>query len=465
MKEKLVPSRWIEEEGYRLDCGPYVSGAIEAELLLQGLAAEKADLGRVTLDLVNAGRIKRLWVSEPESGVRFLSSTDILDADLRFLSLISKRAVKENPKLTIRAGWTLLTRAGTVGRMAFARAEMDGLACSEDVLRVIPDPQRIRPGYLYAFLCGRFGLPLVIGGTYGAIIQHIEPQHISGRLVPLAPRRLQDAAHRLVAEAADLRTNASGELQKVIREIEQAAGLPVVDDHYVGEAPDTSVVAAAGLVARMDGLFHSGFHRSVLGPLLQLPPGRRAIVAELAKQVIEPPRFKRIPVDGPEHGVALFGTAAIMRSDPEPEQYIARRTRGISELLVEETDILVPRSGQLVGIIGHAVLPHGDVIGGAVSEHGIRVRCLNQATAGYVWACLSSEYGRRQMKACAFGSSIPTLDVARVSAVVIPRLDEAQETALGKRAFQVAVARHEAVRKEREARALVEDWIERGGTA
>ena len=37
--------------------------------------------------------------------------------------------------------------------------------------------------------------------------------------------------------------------------------------------------------------------------------------------------------------------------------------------------------------------------------------------------------------------------------------------ALGLRAFAVRTARHEAIGKEREARALVERWIEAQGTA
>ena len=37
MKEKHVPSAWIEREGRRLDCGPYLSGAMEARMRLEGL--------------------------------------------------------------------------------------------------------------------------------------------------------------------------------------------------------------------------------------------------------------------------------------------------------------------------------------------------------------------------------------------------------------------------------------------
>ena len=34
---KTIPSRWLEENGRRLDCGPYMSGAIEAKELLTKL--------------------------------------------------------------------------------------------------------------------------------------------------------------------------------------------------------------------------------------------------------------------------------------------------------------------------------------------------------------------------------------------------------------------------------------------
>ena len=70
---------------------------------------------------------------------------------------------------------------------------MDGMACSEDVLRVVPDPDRILPGYLYAFLSSKFGKSLVVGGTYGAIIPHIEPHHIASLPVPRLGEELESS--------------------------------------------------------------------------------------------------------------------------------------------------------------------------------------------------------------------------------------------------------------------------------
>ena len=48
---------------------------------------------------------------------------------------------------------------------------------------------------------------------------------------------------------------------------------------------------------------------------------------------------------------------------------------------------------------------------------------------------------------------------------MVPRLGEAQVEAFGHRAFAARTARHDAVYKEREARALVEHWIEGQGAA
>ena len=336
---------------------------------------------------------------------------------------------------------------------------------SQHILKVAPDPQVVFPGYLYAFLSSRFGIPLVTGSTYGAIVQHIEPHHIADLPVPLAPDAIQEEAHRLVDEAAELRTGASVELRAIIRGIEEAAGLPPLDGRYDAPRPDTSLVKASALGGRMDGLFHSNYHQSALQPLLRLPEPQRITVGELASRVFWPPMFKRIRVEDPRYGVPFFGTSALMRAEPDYSYLLSRRTSGFDHLFVDEKTVLLPASGQLNGIIGHAVLPYGDIVGSTVTHDAIRLFSRNEETAGYLFACLASEYGRRQLKARAFGSSIPHLDEARVDGVVLPRLDDGQMKDLGLRAFAVRTARHDAVAKEREARSLVERWIEERGAA
>lgn len=469
MKEKIVRSVWLESKGRRLDCGPYMSGAIEARELLKRLPVRRAELRSVTRGhaggIYNGPQFVRNYVTDPIYGVPFLSSSSMLHAEFRNVDLLRKSdAVSSRlAYLQLEEGTTLISCSGTIGRMAYTRREMAGMWSSQHVLKVVPDPNSVRPGYLYAYLSSRFGIPLVTGSTYGAIVLHIEPDHLVDLPVPLAPPAVQEEVHRLVTEAGELRTWASAELRAVIREIEDAAGLPPLAARSNGPQPDTSLVKASALRSRMDGLFHSEYHRSALEPLLRLPRGLTTTIRRVAERTFHPERFKGIRVDDPLYGTRFFNTSALMRAEPDIGYYLARRTAGLDGLMVDELTVLIPASGQVNGIIGHPVLPYGDVVGGAVSQDAIRIVCTNEAVCGYLFAFLSSEYGRRQLKCRTFGSSIPHLNVTGVNGVILPALGAGEMRHFGRRAFAVRTARHDAISKEREARSLLERWIEDRG--
>lgn len=465
MKAKSVPSSWLERDGRRLDCNPYMSGALEAKVLLESMPARKDRLQDVTRNgmsgIFHAGRIKRMWVDSPEHGRPFLSSTEILQADLSNLPLISRKAIAENPRLPLRTGWTLITRSGTVGRMAYARPDMEGYACSEHVLRVVPDAEKIPPGYLYAYLSSKFGVPLVVGGTYGAIIQHIEPEHIADLPVPRLGSVFESKVHDLVKRAAQLRSEAAQLLIDATAELEKAAKLPHLEIPSSPTPFDTCAVSSSALQARLDGFFHSRFHSDALSTLSQT---RTKSLSELSSGIVEPLRFKRVAVDDPAFGVPFFGTAPLFWSDPTPNYFVPRRMRNIEQYLVDKRCLLIPRSGQLSGIIGSVVLPYGDIVGGAVSEDAIRVYFESEQDAGFGLIALTSEYGRRQLKARAFGSSIPHLDVRHIGLVRVPDPGPDKRKALGAKGARVAELRDEACRVERAARTLLEAKIEKGST-
>jgi len=463
---KVIQRSWMDLNGLRLDSGPYLSGAFEARVALERLQARKEPLYKVTLGsldgIINAGRFPRTWVNDPNYGIPFLSSTDILQADLSRVSLIAKSAVSQNEKLLIHEGWTLITRSGTIGRMAYARSDMAGMACSEDVMRVVPDPERILPGYLYAYLSSRYGVPMIVSGTYGAVIQHIEPRHIADLPVPRLGEAIEREAHNLVSEAARLRAEASSIHQKAIALLYQYAELPVPKAEYLLPRPYIDQVSSASVQGRMGGLFHVQYHHSVLNPILQLPISRQTSVGDLAIDIREPARIKRIQIDEAEHGLPFFGTSAIMWSEPTPSYYIPKSMSSIQQFVVDEKMVLIPRSGQLPGIIGQAVLPYGGMINGAVSEHAIRVIGDSPETAGYLFVVLSSEYGRRQLKSRAYGSSIPTLDVNMVRRTVVPKVSDDELGEIGRLGYSVARLRNEAIAFEQRARLIVEQTIQEG---
>jgi type I restriction enzyme S subunit len=176
VKVKAVPSSWIQTEGRRLDVGPFLFGAVEARERIRRLDAPKQPLKALTAGpgggIFNGPQFSRLYVTDPAHGVPFLGSSSMLLADLSHLPLLSRKYA-DSPKLRhleVQPGMTLISCSGTIGRMVYARPDMAGMWASQHIMKVCPDPARIPPGYLYAFLSSRFGVPMVAGGTYGAII-------------------------------------------------------------------------------------------------------------------------------------------------------------------------------------------------------------------------------------------------------------------------------------------------------
>jgi type I restriction enzyme S subunit len=447
---RIVRSGWLDEGGRRLDCNPYMSGALEARDTLKRLPVTEK-LSAVTARIFHAGREARLWVSDADHGVLFMGSSDIRVADFSALPLIAKRQVERNPLFTLGSGWTLITRSGTIGRMAYARPDMAGMACSEHVLRVVPDVGRIPSGYLYAFLSSRYGVPLVVSGTYGAIIQHIEPEHIAELPVPrFGPVFEQEVAQLIDAAAAE--RVAASKHRRAALELFQAK---------IGWSRDSDSIARAPMASALHGRMVA-FHYSP-----RVETGRASLAAHFGirlgdqvERVFEPNRGSRLKVTDPAFGVPFLSSSSVFELNPSAEYLVSRSlTPHLEGLLVSDCDVLIPRSGQLGGIIGRAVLPLPMNVGQAGSEHLVRVRCHSPQDAAYLWAVLASEPGYWALVGTAFGSSIPSLDSSLISDLTIPWLSDLDRQEIGALAEKAVVAQNKGNELEATAVALLEEKI------
>jgi type I restriction enzyme S subunit len=461
MKVDKIPSAWLQSEGRRLDCGPYMSGARKARLRLDSMKAPKMALKTVTLGgldgLVNAGRFKRLWVDKPAYGSPFLSSTDILHADLSNVAYISHKAITENPKLLIHTGWTLITRSGTIGRMAYARPDMDGLACSEHVLRVIPDPAKIPAGFLYAYLSSKFGVPLVVEGTYGAIIQHIEPHHIAELPVPRLGDEPESRIHELIEAAACSRADATLYKREAITNLALGLGLSNLDDAGISTSFATFNVAALEL-SRLDAAHYSPVCLSASKELARSSTASK-ILGEAAR-VFTPGIFKRQHVDDSGYGYAYFSGSELFQNGPTHRGYLSKKSPKIQEYLVEKNWLLVQDAGQIGGLIGRVVRVAPDVAGGVVSNHLMRIVPRSDEDGAYLFAVMSSPHGYRSIIRHAFGTSIPQLEPKHISGITIPWPDHGFRKHIARSVLRAWDLEDRAVSSERQAIELVENAIE-----
>jgi len=342
--------------------------------------------------------------------------------------------------------------------MAYARPDMDGLACSEDVLRVIPDPEKIAPGYLYAYLSSKFGVALVVGGTYGAIIQHIEPEHIAKLSVPRFSRSFEKQIDDLIEEAALLRMRASAALRAVAARFDaliNGVPLAMLQTPRIGAAP------ARSLQQRLDAQFHDPIVRRVRECLQDR---EHTTIGEWCNLVFLPGIFKRIHIEDVAYGAPYYTGSTLFWLEPQPKGVLSRKTTLFRQVSLEEGTVLVQAFGQEGGLTGRAVWVGRNLAGATTTHMLVRLRAKTKEDTAYLFGFLQSDAAYRQIASLTYGGSIPHFDESGISKVVLPLFGAEDRREIAKRVLSAVIARDDALDAERRARALIEDAIEKGTT-
>jgi hypothetical protein len=466
LKEKIVPSAWLEQEGRRLDCGPHLSGAMEAKLLLAKLSVTKVPLCKLTrgglAGIFNGPRFPRSYVVDETQGVPFLGSTDILSADLSYLPMLAKHQVKAQPELLVDEGWTLISCSGTVGRMAVSRPDMKGMAGSQHFMRVVPDPERVQLGYLHAYLSSRFGVPLIVSGAYGSIIQHIEPPHIANLPVPRLGDRVERQAHEKVGEAARLRSEYQDQVRTATRKLFEAVGLKdITSGSWHKGSPDLGFTRKIDSTASLRALnFNPRF--------LQLCDTIRARAFRPLGELCKPGtlrrggRYRRIEAER-EYAYQMIGQKEIFWLRPEG-RWIAKKCVD-DDVFVEAGTTLIAGAGTLAEseVYCRSEFIWGCAVERAYSELFTRVVAEPAVMLpGCLFAFLRSEAAFRMLRSISFGTKLQYPHPQFIHSLPVPYPEQRVRGEVHDLVVDAYERRERSVRLEDEAVALVERAIEGG---
>jgi type I restriction enzyme S subunit len=149
----------------------------------------------------------RNYVDDSDAGVPMIGGKQLMQirpAEIKYLSKVLTRQLATE---RIVAGTTLVTCGGTVGRTLFAHRNYEQWVASEHIMRLIPDAERIAPGYLYAFLASPYGQIQVEALMHGSVIPQIRDFEFGSIAISL-PRDRGAAIHDLVVQAFDSRADA-----------------------------------------------------------------------------------------------------------------------------------------------------------------------------------------------------------------------------------------------------------------
>jgi hypothetical protein len=462
---RIVRSSWLNEGGRRLDCNPYMSGALEARDALKNLSQPKESLKSLTAGhaggIYNGPIFRRNYVETPEYGVPFITSGNLVRSDLSNLPLL-KRKDAESSRLSylkLQSGTTLISCSGTIGRMSYVRPDMEKMWSSQDVLKVVPNESKIAPGYLYAFLSSKYGVPLVVSGTYGAIIQHIEPEHIANLPVP----RLGDIEHQvheLVSRSAIAIARYSELLSLAREKVLIAIGLkdPTELDWF-------SSVERLGWAER--GMTSESLRSYNYDPRV------RAYMAQLNKMtndhlgtLCEPTHFKghivfkRVESD-PEFGYRLIGQREAFQMRPEGRWISRRSVEGLG-LVVPPKTVLIPSHGTLGEFELYCRAAYVTERTSSYAFSGDFYRCIplvGKIRGGYLYAFLSTKVGFRLLRSMSTGGKQQYQHPKMLARLPIPRLGTKIENEIADMIDEAARQYDLGLGLEDDARNIVESVI------
>ncbi|WP_328358157.1 restriction endonuclease subunit S [Streptomyces sp. NBC_00445] len=457
---------WFDRQGLRLVAKPYLSGAFATQRTLERLPVESAALKELTVEhggIFSGPQFARVYLTASEHSVPFVGSKDMLVADLSTLPRLRKSDA-ELPGmryLKLRAGTSLISRSGfNAGRRSYVRPDMAGFWSSEDVIKVVPDEDKIKPGYLYAFLSSRFGEVLVRSGIYGSTVKHIAPDHVGEIRVPRFGAVVENEIHELVQGAAELRAEFQAGLEAATRDLFSTAGIEeLLDLRWHEGGRDLGFAPPRVTATSLRALNFQPRARRILERLGERECVTLGDVCEggmLGSGV----RFKRIDAE-PGHGaVRLIGQRQAFWLRPEG-RWISPDQAPPGIFTTDET-VMIAAQGTLGEneVFCRPFLVTGSWLDHAYSQHFLRVVPGDPRFSGaYLFALLRSEPIFRLLRSMSVGGKQQDLHEELRKSVPVPVLTQPDRDRIAATIRSAYKKRDEADRREDLALARLEEAV------
>lgn len=449
MKASKIQLTSIEDASRRFDPSYHLSDAIVVKKTIAKSPYPLLKLKEVSSGIFNGGRYKRVYVSNPKHGYKFLSSSDILAADLESVKMVSKRYMGGVKELALEKGWILITRRALSEKLR---------SLTRNILRA---------GAIYAYLASKYGYILLTQGTFGAVIQHIECPFVGEIPIPNFPKTLQESIDLLIQESARLRESAADELEAADKLLKKKAGLRSLtpeDYDYFGQHSATRKPSCfTRKVSEFGSITFNAFNNSerIKAIISSIPESHLTI-----KDVIENGEtFSSTGAPSievkPHCGIMLINQKDIFDTIVTGK-YISRR--GVkTDNLVKYGEVLIASDGTLGEneTFCRAIYANEDLEGAFISSHFIRMKSNDKVPAGYLYCWLNSDYGFRLIRRTQAGTKICHPINRMFLDIPVPILAKEDMNKIDRMVRNAHTKRHLANEKELKAIAMVEAEIEK----
>ena len=448
----------VIDRGKRLEASVFDVEAKQArELVLKGknpVAFLGGDNG-LTSSYTGA-RFKRIWLKK--SHLPIYQPSSIVDTKPTPDGYISRLTQVDVNKLRVKKGQILMTCSGTIGKVSLVSDTLDNCIFSHDLLRINCNNDT-DIGYIYTYLKSRVGNKILLTNSYGAVITHIEPEHLASVPIPNAPEAIKKKIHDLIIRSYELRDESNVLLDKAEQLLVEELKLPPIEEmQNASDTVETFNVKLSELNKRTDASYHVPVVKAIVNHLKEHADEVTTIGDErISKGVVLPGRFKRVYVED-NYGVRFLGGKELKQLDPTTEKYlskVAHKKQLEGGLGIKEYSILTPARGSL----GDVILPCKHFVNWAISDNVMQI-LSNKEMCGYTYIFLNTVYGKELIKRFTYGGVVDAIEPFHIQQVIIPLLkDKDKQAQINALALDANEKRYQAYCLEQEALKIMDEEV------
>ncbi|MBC7913843.1 MAG: restriction endonuclease subunit S [Pyrinomonadaceae bacterium] len=453
MKTLTVKRKWFEESDLRLDAEFHLSYGPMAKRIMDNSPLNITTLRQASERIFMGNIFKRTYVNNSEFGLPYLTASDMVKSNIDTGKYISEKYTTQKANLEIKEGWILVSRSGTLGMTVFTNKDFAGRIGTDDLIRIIPNDNKIKPGFLYAYLTSKYGNALLTQASYGGVIKHIEPHHIQDLSIPIFPEHQQNKIHQLITQAAELRVEANKLLQDALQFIDTQFDFFTPKKIYTVNIKAIRSGDKFTQETRLEADFYQPLTDKISDQIKR--NGKYDLLGNLCHTVSISNLRGRIFVS---KGFVLFTGQSLGLLKPDISKQLSKKlTKNIEENTTRDGDVLVSAFGTL----GKTEFCYKNFYSGVfASQQLVRIRTdRDKIHPGYIYLFLKSRVGQLLIQKYKTGSVIEWANWNNFSSILIP-IPNDKGLQLGQQAEEIALNFQFAYEKENQAIQLIENEIE-----
>lgn len=409
----------------------------------------------------HAPRFKRNYVTKDhERAVGFLGSSDMLDIkpqNYKYITTdLANRLNLFCPKNTV-----LVSCSGTIGNVSYVTKTLLPFAFSQHIIRLECEEYS---GYIYCCMKNQNIQTQLQSLIYGAVIQEIEPEHLSRVYIPNAPDSIKAKINDLIMLSYDLRDESNALIDQAQALLVKELNLPPISEIKIDTLDKSKSVQTFNVkLSEMAGRADASYHVPIVDAIVDILKKNAAEVTtvgdeRISSDIILPGRFKRVYVEE-GYGRVFIGGKQLYELDPSNKKYLSLVHHGdriAKQLELHENMTLITCSGT----IGKVTLVGKQWENWTANQHIIRVVPANNDVAGYISIFLSSDYGYELIKRFTYGSVVDEIDDNHVRQIQIPILKNQDiQKQINDLALQANEKRYQAYLLEQEALKVLDEEV------